>query len=722
MMVTDSYRVLVLGSGFAGLWSALGAARRLDELDAAGTVDVTVISAQPFHDIRVRNYEADLSACRIPLGDVLDPADVGHIAAEVTAIDTEMHTVTVSDHGTPGTQRYDRLVMALGSRVAEPDIPGLREFGFDVDTYDGAMKLQRHLAALSDGRPDTAAATAVVVGAGLTGIETASELPARLAKVCAGRNVEPRVVLIDHNPHIGSDMGASARPVIEAALSDNGVETMTGVGVAAVGEDGVTLSSGDVLTAGTVVWCAGMRANPLTAQLGTELDRLGRLPVDDYLQVIGSPGVFAAGDVAAARVDDDHLSVMSCQHGARWAATRATTSSEIFSGSRCCHSGYPGIQRFSTSERRVQYTPRVGIVRWSRVARKPSHQGHHQHTAHLSPIESRPQRIVGRCRAGAAGTARSRALKLRRRPRAHNTSSSLAQEGTCRCGQTSDALTPVRVRSDDPESHVDRPRNLSHCRRIAPQFRQVSGEGLQDLGLARLGGLADRRPRRDVAQHSVQIPLLPDLHRWSRQLVERKVDVDVPAVDECAFLRPVRADLGPIEALEPLIEVRVELYHPVADQRENSIVDRNPPDLVVERRAVEPVRGLRSSDQAGAPLRHGKVLGGRPNVADPVMAPGVRDLIGTGIDSDHGIEMGCELHRQLAVSTSDIDREIGRRSEGRKELRKLRRILGTKLRVGLTTTIEPVLSHHHAAKDTSAVIHKSVYRRVHIVDLGITDG
>jgi NADH dehydrogenase len=312
--VTD-FRVLVLGSGFAGLWSALGAARRLDELGATGTVDVTVISAQPFHDIRVRNYEADLSDCRIPLSDLLDPVDVRHIAAEVTAIDTATRTVTISDHGATRTQRYDRLVMALGSRVATPDIPGLREFGFDVDTYDGAMKLQRHLAALPDGRPDTVAATAVVVGAGLTGIETASELPGRLAEVCAGHNVEPRVVLIDHNPYVGSDMGASARPVIEAALSDNGVDTMTGVGVAAVDERGVTLSSGDVLAAGTVVWCAGMRANPLTAQLGTERDRLGRLPVDDYLQVIGSPGVFAAGDVAAARVDEDHLSVMSCQHG-----------------------------------------------------------------------------------------------------------------------------------------------------------------------------------------------------------------------------------------------------------------------------------------------------------------------------------------------------------------------------------------------------------------------
>ena len=310
--MTDSDRVLVLGSGFAGLWAALGAARRLDELGAAGTVDVTVISAKPFHDIRVRNYEADLSACRIPLGDLLDPVGVGHITAEVTAIDTAARTVTVSGDGAAGTQRYDRLVLALGSRVAKPDIPGLREFGFDVDTYDGAMKLQRHLATLSNGRAGVGAATAVVVGAGLTGIETASELPAMLAKAC---HAEPRVVLIDHNPRVGSDMGDSARPVIEAGLSENGVETMTGVGVAAVDEHGVTLSSGEVLAAGTVVWCAGMRANPLTAQFDAERDRLGRLPVDDYLRVIGSPGVFAAGDVAAARLDEGHLSVMSCQHG-----------------------------------------------------------------------------------------------------------------------------------------------------------------------------------------------------------------------------------------------------------------------------------------------------------------------------------------------------------------------------------------------------------------------
>jgi NADH:ubiquinone reductase (H+-translocating) len=260
----------------------------------------------------VRNYEADLTACRIPLADLLDPAGVAHIATEVTAIDTDARTVTTSSGETYG---YDRLVLAAGSHVLKPAIPGLREFGFDVDTYDGAIRLQHHLRGLADGIPTPAAATVVVVGAGLTGIEAACELPNRLRALFAGGAVTARVVLVDRRPLVGSDMGASARPVIEQALSDNGVETRTDVSVAAVSKGGVSLSSGEQLEAATVVWCAGMRASSLTEQLPVARDRLGRVPVDDYLRVIGAPSVFAAGDVAAARMDDEHLSVMSCQHG-----------------------------------------------------------------------------------------------------------------------------------------------------------------------------------------------------------------------------------------------------------------------------------------------------------------------------------------------------------------------------------------------------------------------
>jgi NADH:ubiquinone reductase (H+-translocating) len=301
--------IVVLGSGFAGLWAALGAARRLDELDVEpATIGVTIISSQPFHDIRVRNYEADLTPSRIPLNGIVGPVGVSHIAADVTAIDPSSRTVT----HTNGLHGYDRLVVAVGSELVKPDISGLAEFGFDVDTFDSATKLSRHLGALADGPADAATDTVVVVGAGLTGIETACELPARVRQA-SGRAA--RVVLVDRHPSIGSGMGESARPVIEQALADLGVETRTGVDIAEIDAGRITLSSGETIATRTVIWCAGMQANPLTAQFGVQRDHLGRLPVDDYLRVVGVAGVFAAGDVAALSVDDDHLSVMSCQHG-----------------------------------------------------------------------------------------------------------------------------------------------------------------------------------------------------------------------------------------------------------------------------------------------------------------------------------------------------------------------------------------------------------------------
>lgn len=307
-------RVVVIGSGFAGLWAALGAARRLDELAVpAGTVDVMVVSNKPFHDIRVRNYEADLSACRIPLGDVLGPAGVAHVTAEVTAIDADGRRVTTS---TGASYSYDRLVLASGSHVVKPALPGLAEFGFDVDTYDGAVRLQQHLQGLAGGPLTSAAATVVVVGAGLTGIETACELPGRLHALFArGDGVTP-----PRGTHRPQPLRRLRYGFIGAAGDRTG----------AVGQrrrdqnrrercrrqpGGVTLSSGERLAAATVVWCAGMRASRLTEQLPVARDRLGRLQVDDYLRVIGVPAMFAAGDVAAARMDDEHLSVMSCQHG-----------------------------------------------------------------------------------------------------------------------------------------------------------------------------------------------------------------------------------------------------------------------------------------------------------------------------------------------------------------------------------------------------------------------
>ena len=208
-------------------------------------------------------------------------------------------------------------MLALGSRLNRPNIRRLAKFGFDVDTYAGAARLNAHLQSLPTQRESPGLYSVVIVGAGLTGIETATEMPGRLRTVLATAQLKRpfHVIIVDHNPWIGSDMGNSARPEIEHALRDLGIETRTGVSIVSIDGSGVKLESGTVIPAATVIWCTGMQASPLTGQFPVERDRFGRLPVDEFMKVKGVANVFAVGDVAAAMMDDTHTSVMSCQHG-----------------------------------------------------------------------------------------------------------------------------------------------------------------------------------------------------------------------------------------------------------------------------------------------------------------------------------------------------------------------------------------------------------------------
>ena len=311
-------QILVLGGGFAGLWSAVGAARKLDELGYGRDVaEVTLVNRDEYHSIRVRNYEADLSAVRLPLADVLEPIDVERVIGSVVSLDLQGRRVEVESDAGQQTLGYDRLVFALGSQLVRPPLPGLAEYAFDVDTYGGAERLATHLQSLTTMRDSPGRWTVLIIGAGLTGIETAAEMPGRLRSLQAQAGIDkpPRVILADRDPLVGSDMGNSARPVIEEALSSLGVELRMAVDVASVGEHGVTLVTGERIDAATVIWCAGMRANPLAAAFPVEHDRFGRVAVDEFLRVVGLPEVFAAGDVAAARIEGQHSSVMSCQHG-----------------------------------------------------------------------------------------------------------------------------------------------------------------------------------------------------------------------------------------------------------------------------------------------------------------------------------------------------------------------------------------------------------------------
>ncbi len=305
-------RIVVLGAGFAGLWAALGAARKRDEIGApAADVEILVIDRNPYHNIRVRNYEVDISEAAIPLAELLDPVGVGHMLAEVRAVDRAKQQVSVTTNSGSEIIDYDWLVLALGSQLARPAISGLNDYGFDVDTYAAAMRLDAHLAALGKQADSEGLATVVIVGAGFTGLEVAAEMPAKLEK--AGVPGKRRVILVDPNPLVGATMGENARPVVSEALAALGVETRLNARVTAVEFGTVTLNSGEIIPARTVVWCAGMKASPVAQTIDEEQDRLGRLHVDPFMRLAGVTNIFAAGDVACCALDGKHSTVMSCQ-------------------------------------------------------------------------------------------------------------------------------------------------------------------------------------------------------------------------------------------------------------------------------------------------------------------------------------------------------------------------------------------------------------------------
>jgi NADH:quinone reductase (non-electrogenic) len=212
-------RIVILGAGFAGLWSAAGAARALDERGIGpDRMEVTVVNATSWHSIRVRNYEADLSGTRVRLADILGPIGVRSMVAEIVDLSVADRTVSCVADGRPTQLVYDRMVFALGSRLLWPPISGLREYAFDVDTYEAAMRLGAHLSGLVREPRSAGRDTVLVVGAGPTGIEVATEMPGRLrGALAADPKAQPRIILADRADRIGSDMGEGALAVSNPA-------------------------------------------------------------------------------------------------------------------------------------------------------------------------------------------------------------------------------------------------------------------------------------------------------------------------------------------------------------------------------------------------------------------------------------------------------------------------------------------------------------------------
>ena len=307
-------QILIIGAGFGGMWTALSATRLLD-IHGHNQVEVTVLAPQAELRIRPRFYEPEAHRLVAPIGELLDAVGVTFIKGAAETIDVQQKQVVYTDAaGARQIRPYDKLVLASGSGLALPDTQGVAQYAFDVDQIEQAIRLENHLKSLAELPPSRGRNTVVVAGGGFTGIETATEMPARLRAIL-GEHVDMEVIIVDRGEKVGASLGAEISQSIAEASDELGVTWRLKSSVVAVDEQGVTLGDGQRIEAKTVIWTTGVRASSLTAQIPGERDGLGRLHVDAHLQVIGQQDIFATGDVAYAATDDlGNHALMTCQH------------------------------------------------------------------------------------------------------------------------------------------------------------------------------------------------------------------------------------------------------------------------------------------------------------------------------------------------------------------------------------------------------------------------
>ncbi len=286
----------------------MGAARELKDAD----VDVMVVDRHNYHTFQPLLYQVatdllDTSACGHPLRDLFhdQPNAIVH-EATVGGIDLDRREVRFEDMD-PLT--YDYLVVALGAGVNFFGVDGADQHGFPMYTLPDALRLRDQVLQRWDAADrdpsliDDGALNVVVVGGGPTGIETAGAL-AELYRSNFSEDYpaipqdKARIVLVEAGPALLSMFVPSIRSYTRKALEKRGVEVMLGEVVSSVEPTRVTLKSGTVIDAHTLVWGAGLQASPTSAELGVELQRGGRVPTEPDLHLAGHPEVFVVGDMA----------------------------------------------------------------------------------------------------------------------------------------------------------------------------------------------------------------------------------------------------------------------------------------------------------------------------------------------------------------------------------------------------------------------------------------
>jgi NADH dehydrogenase len=318
-MVKERARILVVGGGYVGMYTALRLQRRLKrELDR-GEAEITVVTPDPYMTYQPFLPEAAAGAISprhvvVPLRRVLGRCRV--LIGEATSVDHAGRTATVTtlatdEEGTGGrTLPYDHLVLAPGSVSRTLPVPGLADHGIGFKTVEEAIGLRNHVIEQMDIASSTrdpairdAALTFVFVGGGYAGVEALGELE-DMARYAARHyhNVQPedmKWILVEASDRILPEVGEELGRYTVTELRRRNIDVRLRTRLESCADRVAVLSDGARFPTRTVVWTAGVKPHPVLAASDLPRDARGRLTCTPELSVEGTTHAWAAGDAAA---------------------------------------------------------------------------------------------------------------------------------------------------------------------------------------------------------------------------------------------------------------------------------------------------------------------------------------------------------------------------------------------------------------------------------------
>ena len=323
-------RIVIVGAGFAGF----EAARKLSKLSRGGA-DIVVINPTDYFlylPLLPEVAAGILEPRRVSVSLAGALPGVRVVLGEVDGFDFDERTVSYVDpEGGKGTMGYHRLVIAAGSVNKLLPVPGVTEYAHGFRGIPEALYLRDHITrqiemadTATDREEQDARSTFVVVGAGYTGTEVAAQgvlFTEALTKHRAELKGRPRWLLIDTADRVLPSLDVRLATAAGQVLHERGVEVLLKTSVKQADENGVELSDGQFVRTRSLIWCVGVRPDPLVADLGLATTQ-GRLVVDEFLNVPGRPDVYACGDAAAVPdlTRPGEITGMTAQHATRQGA------------------------------------------------------------------------------------------------------------------------------------------------------------------------------------------------------------------------------------------------------------------------------------------------------------------------------------------------------------------------------------------------------------------